>query len=76
MLIQNWKTVLLRSWSVWLAALGAAMPELLDFLASNVDLLSDIGLSAHQKNLVRLGALVGVILVRPLKQGLQKPPEQ
>lgn len=76
MLVSNWKSVLLKSWAVWVATLGAAIPELLDFLAANVNLLADIGLSDRHKNLVRLACLVGVILVRPLKQGLSKPPGQ
>lgn len=76
MLVSNWKSVLLRSWAVWVAAIGAATPDLLDFLAANVQLLAEVGLSDHQKNVMRLACLVGVILVRPLKQGLQKPPSQ
>lgn len=65
-LIDGWRG-LWRAWSVQIAALGLVLPEILQLLADNTDLLT--GFDAGLKNLIRLACLVGVVLLRPVKQG-------
>ena len=69
-LIENWRA-LWKAWSIQLAALGIALPELLQLLADNTDLLS--GFDAGYKSLIRLACLVGVVLLRPVKQVVLEP---
>jgi hypothetical protein len=64
-LVENWKK-LWRSWSMFFATLGIALPELLQLIADNTDLL--IGLDAGYKSAIRLTCLVLVVLSRPVKQ--------
>ena len=64
-LIDGWRS-LWRAWTVQLAALGIALPELLQLVADNTDLL--MGFDAGYKSLIRLACLVGVVLLRPVKQ--------
>ena len=66
-LIPNWKSVLLRAWTVRLAAAGIVSPELLQLIADNTDLLQ--WLDDPAKGAIRLACLVGVVLLRPVKQG-------
>lgn len=65
-LIENWRS-LWRAWSVQMAALGLVLPEILQLLADNTDLLT--GFDAGYKSLIRLVCLIGVVLLRPVKQG-------
>lgn len=69
-LIENWRA-LWKFWSIQLAALGIALPELLQLLADNTDLLA--GFDAGYKSLIRLACLVGVVLMRPVKQVVLEP---
>ena len=69
-LIENWRA-LWKAWSIQLAALGIALPELLQLVADNTDLLS--GFDAGYKSLIRLACLVGVVLLRPVKQVVLEP---
>lgn len=69
MLVHNWKS-LWRAWSVWFATLGLALPEVLQFIADNTAMLS---LSDADKNWIRVGCLVGVILFRPIQQKAMEP---
>lgn len=64
-LVPNWKK-LWKSWVMWLAASGIAIPELLQVIADNTELLP--WLDAGWKSLIRLACLVLVILARPVKQ--------
>ena len=49
------------------AALGIALPELLQLVADNTDSLQ--WLDGGYKSAIRLACLVGVVLLRPVKQG-------
>ena len=69
-LIDGWRSIW-RAWSIQLAALGIALPELLQLVADNTDLLS--GFDAGYKSLIRLACLVGVVLLRPVKQVVLEP---
>ena len=69
-LIDGWRSIW-RAWSIQLAALGIALPELLQLLADNTDLLS--GFDAGYKSLIRFACLVGVVLLRPVKQVVLEP---
>ena len=69
-LIDGWRSIW-RAWSIQLAALGIALPELLQLLADNTDLLA--GFDAGYKSLIRLACLVGVVLLRPVKQVVLEP---
>lgn len=65
MLVSNWKEVLLKSWAIWVAAIGLALPELLEFLANNSDTLP---LTDEWKSTVRTVALALVIVARVVQQ--------
>jgi len=65
-LVENWRAVLAKAWSVQLAALGIALPELLQVIADNTDSLS--WLDGGYKSGIRLACLLGVVLLRPIKQ--------
>jgi hypothetical protein len=72
MLVANWKDVLLKSWTVWAAAAGLALPELLQFVADNTAALP---FREDWKPVIRLVCLALVIVVRPLHQAsLHEPP--
>ncbi len=64
-LVDNWKQ-LWKSWSMQIAALGVYLPELLAFAAENVEYLPAI--DDTLKSLIRVFCLIGVLLVRPIKQ--------
>jgi hypothetical protein len=64
-LVDNWKK-LWRSWSLRFAALGVAIPELLQLVADNTDAFG--WLDGGYKSGIRLACLVLVILSRPIKQ--------
>lgn len=61
----KWYEVLLKSWAVWVAGLGLAVPELADLLLQNLDRLP---LTDTAKMWMRMGALALVIIVRPIPQ--------
>ena len=65
-LVDNWRS-LWRAWSMRFAALGIALPELLQLVADNTDSLQ--WLDGGYKSAIRLACLVGVVLLRPVKQG-------
>jgi len=65
MLVANAKN-LWKAWSMQLAAAGILLPELLQLIADNSDLLP--WLDPDIKSLIRVAALVGVILTRPIQQ--------
>lgn len=65
-LVPHWRS-LWRAWSVQLAALGVVLPEALQLIADNSDALD--WLDGGMKNTIRLACLVGVVLLRPVKQG-------
>ncbi len=64
-LVENWKQ-LWKSWSIQIAALGVYLPELLAVIADNVDFLPVV--DDTMKSIIRALCLVGVVLVRPIKQ--------
>jgi len=73
-LVPNWRN-LWKSWSLRFAALGAAVPELLQLMADNSDSLP--WLNDGYKSGIRLGFLILVILARPVKQvAVSGPAEQ
>ena len=69
-LIDGWRN-LWKAWSIQLAALGIALPELLQLVADNTDALADF--DAGWKSVIRLACLVGVVLLRPVKQVVLEP---
>ena len=64
-LVENWRK-LWKAWSLQLAALGIALPELLQLIADNTDSLE--WLDGGYKSGIRLACLIGVVLARPVKQ--------
>lgn len=69
-LIAGWRN-LWRAWSIQAAALGLLLPELLQLVADNTDVLTGFG--AGWKSAIRMTALVGVILLRPIRQAALTP---
>lgn len=65
-LVEDWRK-LWKTWSLQLAALGIALPELLQLIADNTDSLQ--WLDGGYKSGIRLACLIGVVLLRPVKQG-------
>jgi len=64
-LVPNWRS-LWRAWSMRFAALGIALPEVLQVVADNTDGL--MWLDGGYKSGIRLACLVAVVLLRPVKQ--------
>jgi len=64
-LVPNWRK-LWKSWSLRFAALGAALPEILQLLADNTDTIP--WFDEGYKSGIRLVCLVLVIVLRPVKQ--------
>ena len=64
-LLPNWRS-LWKAWSMQLSAIGVVLPELLELVAANADSLS--WLDEGVKNTIRLVCLMGVVLLRPIKQ--------
>ncbi len=64
-LVQGWKS-LWRAWSVWAAAIGLVLPEVLELLAEHVDSLPM--LDDGHKSLIRVGCLIAVVVLRPIRQ--------
>lgn len=65
MLVPNWRR-LWRAASVQILALGALLPELLQAVADNTDLLP--WLDDGYKSGIRLAAIIAAIVLRPIKQ--------
>lgn len=70
MLVANWKE-LWKAWSMWFAAAGLALPELLQFIADNSAALP--WLDDGWKSIVRIVCLALVIVTRPIKQPSVNP---
>lgn len=64
-LVPNWKS-LWKAASVQILAVGALLPEILQVVANNTDLLP--WLDDGYKSGIRLAAIVAAVLVRPIKQ--------
>lgn len=64
-LVANWRR-LWRAASLQILALGAVLPELLQAIADNTDLLP--WLDDGYKSGIRLAAIVAAIVLRPIKQ--------
>lgn len=71
-LVEDWRK-LWRSWSVMVAVLGAALPELLQVVADNTDLMP--WLTAGDKSGIRLACLILVIVLRPIRQNSLNPKD-
>lgn len=65
-LISNWRYVLLKSWSVRLAALGFALPPILQVLADNIDSMPYI--DSGTRSIIRMVCLVLIPLARVIHQ--------
>lgn len=72
-LIPNWQK-LWKSWSLRFAALGAALPELMQLLADNTDAIP--WFDEGYKSGIRLACLVLVIVLRPIKQEAVSGPKE
>jgi hypothetical protein len=55
-----------KAWTVWVAATGVALPEILQLIAENTALIPF--LPPEWQGLIRLAALVLVLILRPIKQ--------
>ena len=64
-LVPNWRK-LYKSWSVQVAALGLALPEVLALVSDNAHFLP--WLDDEVKAAIRIGCLVAVPLVRAIQQ--------
>ena len=62
-----------RAWSMRFAALGIALPEILQLIADNSSSLD--WLDNGWKSMIRMACLVGVVLARPVKQIAMEPKE-
>ena len=69
-LVQDWHR-LWKSWSVMVALLGAVLPELLQLVADNTDLMP--WLTSGDKSTIRLACLVLVVVLRPIQQKSMAP---
>lgn len=65
-LVSNWRAILLKSWSVRLAALGFILPSILQVLADNID--SFPGIDGGTKSIIRTVFLVLIPLARVIHQ--------
>lgn len=64
-LVSNWKS-LWKAASVQILALGALLPEILQAVADNTDMLP--WLDDGYKSGIRLAAIIAAIVLRPIKQ--------
>lgn len=71
-LIDGWQR-LWRAWSMRIAALGIALPEVLQIVADNFGMMD--WLDNGWKSLIRMACLIGVVLARPIKQVSLEPNE-
>lgn len=72
-LVPNWRK-LWKSWSLRFAALGAALPELLQLIADNSDTLP--WFNDGYKSGIRLACLILVIVLRPVHQEAVSGPKE
>ena len=72
-LVENWQR-LWKSWSLWFAALGVALPEVLQLIADNSSALPWV--DDGYKSIIRISCLVLVILARPVKQVAVSGPKE
>jgi len=72
-LVPNWKS-LWKAASVQILALGALLPEVLQVVANNTDLLP--WLDDGYKSGIRLAAIIAAVLVRPIKQTSVSGPKE
>ena len=64
-LISGWRK-LWRTYVIQIAALGLALPEVLQMIQDNLNTMD--WLDDQWKNGIRIACLAGVILLRPIKQ--------
>ena len=64
-LVENWRK-LWKSWTVLLASAGIFLPDILQIIAENIDGIPLI--DAGHKSLIRLGCLILIVLLRPVRQ--------
>jgi len=64
-LVENWRK-LWKSTTMIFGALGLAVPELLQILADNTDLVP--WMDDGYKSGLRLACLIAIVLLRPVKQ--------
>ena len=69
-LIDNWQKIFKR-WSFWLATASAALPEIMQFIAQNTDLIPWI--DADTKGLLRLALTIAAIMAMPIRQTPKTP---
>lgn len=74
-LLGNWKEILLHSWSVRLAALGVALPIVLQVMADNIDSMPFI--DGGTKSIIRMACLILIPIARVIHQPAipPAPPE-
>lgn len=68
-LVEKWW----KSWSLRIAALGLAIPEILQVVANNTELL--VFLPPQWQGYIYVIALIGAIIARPIKQSNMEPSE-
>ena len=71
-LVGNWRE-LWKSWCVMVAVLGTLLPELLQVVADNTDLIPS--LTAGDKSGIRLACLILVVVLRPIRQNSLAPKD-
>lgn len=64
-LVPEWKR-LWRSWSLAVAAFGAALPEIANLIAEHTEMIPHV--DDATKNGIRLVCLILVIVLRPIQQ--------
>lgn len=64
-LVAEWKK-LWKAWTIQLAALGIVLPDLLQVLADNSDLMP--WFDASTKSSLRLACLILIVVLRPIQQ--------
>lgn len=62
-----------RAWSLRIAALGLAIPEILQIVADNTELL--VFLPPDWRGYIYILALLGAVIARPIKQKNMDPTE-
>ena len=72
-LVIGWRN-LWRAWSVQAAACGLVLPDLLQLIADSSD--DPKWFDASWKPFIRMGCLIAVIFLRPLRQSVPVTPEE
>lgn len=72
-LVSNWRS-LWRAFSLHAAALGIVLPEILQLVADNSSAL--LWLDDGWKSGIRLACLIGVVLLRPVRQITVTPEKE